>query len=82
MFPVCVGGWFGNLWTLYILIKSDSPVLCDVKRYFIIIFISDFLFQCVAGLFSGIINLMAYFNDQNTLGIFSSSVICKLARYE
>ena len=69
-------------WTIYVRIfkKSDSKILFDVKRYFMVIFSSEFLFHILAGIYAGVLNLVAMLNVTNSLKPNSNAIFCKASR--
>lgn len=59
--PFFLIGLVGNLWTLYVIARTNIAAIVEVRIYFVVIFGSDFLLQFTSGIDHYSSNLVALF---------------------
>lgn len=71
---LCIVGFFGIIWTIYVIIKIKSKLVVDIRKYLLTIFVSDFLFDILCLILGGILFNAYFFNEEITFG----PLLCKV----
>lgn len=78
--PFFLIGLFGNIWTLYVVVKTQIAAIVDVRFYFIAIFGSDLTIQLVMGIDLLVSNLLQIFSDQYESIALLGDMYCRTQR--